>query len=143
MEDTETYNNSYKHEELDAAAIRNCRAKNGDFSRSPGNFIPAGTVVMGMHGSVTARCDIRGFSFASMASFKANASIDVDGERIPVMAHIQNNQIVGDFFARREGGFFCGNRKVSSRKEARDIGCFGHAKDPRIVSHTATDDIKI
>ena len=124
MKKTETMEQSYNHPELKAAGIRHCRAKNGDHYLSAGGFVPAGRVVLGLHGAVTALCDINGFGFAKESEFVPNAKIDVDGQQVDVMAHIVAGQIQGDFFARREGGFYCGNRKVASRSTARQIGCF-------------------
>ena len=60
-------------------------------------------------------------------------AVEVDGERVAVVARIESGQIIGDFFARREGGFYCGNRKVTGRRDALEQGCHGHAKDWRKI----------
>jgi hypothetical protein len=133
MKKTETKEQSYNHPELEAAGIRHCRAKNGDHYVSAGGFVPAGRVVLGLHGAVTALCDIEGFGFREVLEFVPNATVEVDGERVAVVARIESGQIIGDFFARREGGFYCGNRKVTGRRDALEQGCHGHAKDWRKI----------
>lgn len=133
MPRNEIFAQSYKHAELDAAAVRNCRASNGDFFREPGNRVPAGKVIIGTAGAITTRCDIEGFGFREVQDFIPNATIEVDGERVPVVARIIDGIIQKGFFARREGGFYTDNHKVSGRKNALAQGCHGHAKNWRNI----------
>jgi hypothetical protein len=133
MKAGEVYEESYKHSELAAAAVRNCRAKTGDFYREAGNRIPAGKVIIGSTGAVTTRCDIEGFGFREVLDFVPNATVEVDGERVPVVARIVDGVIQKGFFARREGGFYTDNRKVTGRRDALEQGCHGHAKDWRKI----------
>jgi len=124
---------SYRHPELKAAAVRNCRAADGDYYREPGNRIPAGKVIIGKAGAITTRCAIEGFGFREVRDFVPNATVEVDGQRVPVVARIVDGKIQKGFFARREGGFYTDNYKVSGRRNALEQGCYGHAKDPRII----------
>ena len=124
---------SYKHRELEEAAVRNCRAADGDFFLEAGNRIPAGKVIIGKAGAITTRCAIEGFGFREVRDFVPNATVEVDGERIPVVAKIVDGVIQKGFFARQEGGFYTDNRKVTGRKNAQAQGCFGFAKDWRKI----------
>ena len=133
MPKNDIYAVSYDHPELAAAAVRNCRASAGDYFLEPGNRIPAGKVIIGKAGAITTRTVIEGFGFREIRDFVPNATIEVDGQRVPVVAKIVDGIIQKGFFARREGGFYTDNRKVTGRRNAQAQGCFGFAKDWRKI----------
>ena len=121
---------SFQHDELEKAGIRHCRRNDGDHFAAPGAVIPAGIVVLGKHGAVTALRRVKGFAFGRLAEYAANIEIESNGHRIKAMGRIENGNLIGNFYAAEDGGFYTGNRELAGRSE---IGCRGYAKVKRVL----------